>query len=368
MKKKRLKKFLIFTVTNSLMFSILILICIFIPAINVTVKTYYNALSSTFVGKKAEYQGVISLWNIDTFEGGSSSKSGFLMARAQEFEKQNKGAFIKVENLTVDEMISKLKNNEMPHIVSFGSGVGNYFEKQMLDLNQKFSSILKSNLYGAGLKDTKLLAVAWAVSGYSLISTSEKIEKVGFQYSNNLKELIFKLSYDKKVGKKSKHINSLTFGGNNYSNALNSFVNEFVQSPLSLSQDLILDDSYNVQTYYDAYCNFIENKASILYGTGRDLYRMNNRLSAGKLQDFVYEPLEKYTDLVQFISVLQSKSDIEKVCRRFVSFLLNKNSQEKLVGIGMCSARKNMQIYKNNMLEKLENSINENTKIKSAFI
>ena len=36
------------------------------------------------------FSGVIELWNVDTFEGGSVSRAAFLEKRAIEFEKKNK--------------------------------------------------------------------------------------------------------------------------------------------------------------------------------------------------------------------------------------------------------------------------------------
>lgn len=58
-----------------------------------------DKLVKKFFGEKTSYQGIITLWNIDTFEGGTVGKSYFLESVASRFEAQNKGALIKVENL-----------------------------------------------------------------------------------------------------------------------------------------------------------------------------------------------------------------------------------------------------------------------------
>ena len=42
----------------------------------------------------ATYNGVLSLWQIDTFEGGKGSRKQFLLSVAREFEKENQGVLI----------------------------------------------------------------------------------------------------------------------------------------------------------------------------------------------------------------------------------------------------------------------------------
>ena len=52
---------------------------------------------------KFEYQGVLTLWNVDTFEGGSGARSGWLEKKAIAFEKQNKGIYF--EHFTINFFI-----------------------------------------------------------------------------------------------------------------------------------------------------------------------------------------------------------------------------------------------------------------------
>ena len=48
----------------------------------------------------SEYKGIISLWQIDGFEGGSGSRKQFLLKVAREFEKKNNGVLVMVINHT----------------------------------------------------------------------------------------------------------------------------------------------------------------------------------------------------------------------------------------------------------------------------
>lgn len=365
--KKSKKKIFFVCITNLSLVLVLLAVILLIPTVHVIVKTYYGALSNKFIGQKAEYQGVIYLWNVDTFEGGSASKSSFLMKTAVNFEKKYKGALIKVDNLTTTEMFAKLKNGEKPHIISFGCGVGGFLSEEMLSFDEKLIKNHMENIASAGFQNQSLKAIAWAMSGYSLITTTEKLEKANADFKLAHKEQALSLSYDKKVGKKTRHIYSLTFGGNDYSSAMNLFSRAFSQSSEELAESGILDSAYRKQTSYQAYCSFIENKSTYLLATGRDIHRMQNRLTAGKVQDFLYQPFQEYTDLVQFISVVNSQPNIEKVCNQFVEYLVSQKVQENLSSIGMLSPLKNMNLYQNHFLKDLENSIDENTLIKSAF-
>ena len=76
-----------------------------------------NALNYSFNSEyQLNYSGVLELWNVDTFEGGSVSRTAYLEKRAQEFEKQNKGVFIQVKNITLEQLENNLKNNNIPTI------------------------------------------------------------------------------------------------------------------------------------------------------------------------------------------------------------------------------------------------------------
>ena len=69
---------------------------------------------------KFEYNGVIELWNVDTFEGGSVSRTTFIENRCVEFEKKHKGVLILVKNITLEQLELNLKSNKKPSIITFG--------------------------------------------------------------------------------------------------------------------------------------------------------------------------------------------------------------------------------------------------------
>ena len=71
-----------------------------------------------------DYMGILELWNVDTFEGGSVSRTAFLQKRAMEFEKQHTGTFIMVQSMTLEQVQLNIENGNLPDMISFGIGIG----------------------------------------------------------------------------------------------------------------------------------------------------------------------------------------------------------------------------------------------------
>ena len=365
--KKSKKKWIFVVISKMAIVSLLVGICFIAPTIAVVYHNKQKILEEKMFGNKSEYQGIITLWNVDTFEGGSSSRSGFLEGIATKFEKKNKGAYIKVENLTIDEMVACLKMGKTPNLYSFGTGVSHFLEQELIVVDASFEGEIRSNFLASGLKNGALKAIPWCVGGYSLISTTEKVQKAKGDEGKSLYEQAFELAFDTIYKKSTKHTYSITFGKNDYVDGLSVFSRTFTdKSAYELASAGKIDIKYNEQSPYDAYVNFISCKSSILLGTQRDLARMESRVSSGVEQDFLCEPLKEYTDLVSYISIVKSEDKVQRVCERFIKFLLSDEVQLLLKNIGMLSAT-NLDIYSDGTMDKLEDAITEKTIVKNAF-
>ena len=101
-----------FGIINLIFLSLLVAIFAVIPTIGVATKN--NLINKKFRGNANEYQGVISVWNVDTFEGGSSSKSDFLIKTGTLFAKDYNGIYFLVDNITPEEMVNNFANNIFP--------------------------------------------------------------------------------------------------------------------------------------------------------------------------------------------------------------------------------------------------------------
>lgn len=366
MKKKKVKKFIFVCLKKGMLISLVVSLFVFVPALTKAYKAREDALANKFIGKKAEHQGIITLWNVDTFEGGSASKTSFLESASLKFEKENKGAYINVENLSIDEFLSRVKQGCKSDLLSFGNGIQDYLKKDMQSLPSEVLSNVKSNFLSCGLDAGQLKAVPWVYSAYCLISSISRIEKAGKSFNNNLKELALNLSFDKKLKKSIKHTYSITFGGNEFSNAVNIFSREF---DVNLNDEVKMkniDKNYNKNTFYEAYVNFINGNASVLLGTNRDVLRMENRAFAGKETDVIYEPILSYTDLVQYISVLTTDSKKRNVCLDFIEFILSEKMQTQVKNIGLFSTTI-FNLYEDGIFKEIENKINEEMVVKNLF-
>jgi len=326
-----------------------------------------SLIHQKFFGKKAEYQGILRLWNIDSFEGGSNPKSSYLERMAMLFEKKNKGVYFMVENLSQDEVVASIKAGIYPDLVSFGTGMNKFFEGKERVLDDSLAINILQPFYSAGLLEGSLKAVAYMCGIYSLISTSERIEDALCDPNAPLSTLAFALSQDIEKRNETKHIYSLTFGKTEFTDAIEVFSRKFTDaSAYSLASSGILDKAYNAQSPYMAYENFILGKSNMLLGTQRDVFRMENRLQIGKEVDAIYEPLGEYTDLVQYFSVLVDEKSKYNTCCDFIKFVLSPAMQKELSRIGMFSVL-NKPIYENSPLADLERVIDSKIIVKSTY-
>lgn len=71
--------------------------------------------------KTGEKTVVLSLWNVDTFEGGKGSRTSFLGKVASAYEKQNGDTMIMVSSRTFEGAKAAIEQGELPDMISFGS-------------------------------------------------------------------------------------------------------------------------------------------------------------------------------------------------------------------------------------------------------
>ncbi len=247
-----------------------------------------TALSLFFVFqpfKKSEEQKTpvcLRLWNVDTFEGGKGSRSGFLKRVAGAYTKKT-GVSVLVSSLTNVGARDAFSKGDIPDLISFGIGA-------------EYPKDYAVNLYGfnekAFLFEEKRFAV-WCKGGYFIFSKKED----------------FSALTDKNT--------VVSDGGDNLPS---------VALALSGRQGKFL--SMDATT---AYVQFLNGKFEYMVGTQRDICRFET-----KGVDVHILPIEEYLDLYQCVSVTSSAYAAESV--EFVRFLLSEEMQKGLTSIGMASA------------------------------
>ena len=238
-----------------------------------------------------QYKTVITVWQIDTFEGGTGSRADFLSSAFKSLNAEGIIALVKTQ--TTESMEKAFKNGEIPDMISFGVGCGevmNYVREL------PFKSFSSGELGG------KYYAVPWCSGGYYLIAKSG---------DNRLIDGLIDSNSDKKADK------LIVSDGEN------------ILPVLSLKQLGITANAVYLPPK-DAYSRFLSEKNAVLLGTQRDIKRIEK-----KKDEFAVRPLEGYSDLVQYIAITTKNDDKYRYCKLAIERLLSEEVQKKLYKIGM---------------------------------
>ncbi|MBO4251601.1 MAG: hypothetical protein J5911_02950 [Clostridia bacterium] len=235
----------------------------------------------------AEYKGILTLWHIDTFEGGVGSRKQFLLSVSRGFEKENQGVLVMAMDYTVENAEKAMSEGKFPDLISYGAGVS-------------VSNLQPITLKGAGDMQTayngEVYALCWCRGGYCLIENPDFID-----------------------GKSA--TGKLVVSQGKYTNPLVAF---------ALSEKRQAD--FEILSPINAYIKFTAGKSKYLLGTQRDIHRLMVRG-----MDFTVTPLDGYNDLYQYISILSQDEKKAFYARKFAAYLVSDSVQSKLNKIGMMS-------------------------------
>lgn len=269
------------------------------------------------------YQGVLELWNVETFEGGSGSRSSWITARAAKFEQSHEGLFVHVTNLNVTQLQEKLDAGDTFDILCFSRGVGCLVQGLLQPYGGSVADI-KGNLLLSGEVDNTVYALPLYVGSYCLFAREAQLDA-----SKTLLSSALTNTYTRKVGKHTYNLAPLVCGFTDYNSPLSALAMSGGKGKVSVSEDV---------TQYSAYESFIGNKTAVtLLGTQRDLYRLGKREEMGKIEKLVYCPLVGYTDLVQYLAISSTCGDKLQSCTEFLQYAVSEASQQTLCNINMFS-------------------------------
>ena len=267
------------------------------------------------IGSFSNEKTILSVWQIDSFEGGIGSRRKFLEEIANSYEKIDKSTLFLVMSYTEEGAEENFKNGIYPDLISYGNGV---YPLGAIELDNG------NNFNGAKVGE-KCLGEVWARGGYYLI------ENLNFKGGNLEREEV----------------------------AVSSA--KFTQPIIALLEEGILNKDLKVLKPLDAYVRFVGGKCKYLLGTQRDIVRLEN-----KELNVKSTLLNNFSDLNQYVSVTTKDAVKREKAKDFVKFLLSKNQQEKLSKICMGSNYFNVQFDNENLNEL--NKINSKIKTISAFL
>lgn len=219
-------------------------------------------------------QRVVTVWNVDTFEGGKGSRTNFLRSVAREVEKERAGVYFLVSSYTAEGARAALGEGKAPDILSFGIGLDGFLER---------SKPLPDGFAG-GEVGGKCFAFPWCMGGYALFSLTDDFGAEGSC--------------------------AISAGGCN------------LPAVAALYADIRGEEIESLA----AYTGFLNGDFRYLLGTQRD----EQRFLARGLTVYRRE-LPAYNDLFCYISILGEGED----CTAFYEKLLSDGVQERLGEIGM---------------------------------
>jgi len=271
------------------------------------------------------YKGVLVLWHVDTFEGGSGSRAEFLKSRAIEFEKQNKGVLISVQSYTPQQVEQKLAQGERFDIISFSSGTGHLVADIVFPYTKALN--VRDDLLEGGKINGKVYALPWVFGGYLMCGFDQTLQKSKNDFSF---AQAFEFGYTKNDKNKTK-IPSLGVGFAQFNDPIHVLAMAgAVGGSQKWSNDVNL-------TSYQAYQGFLDKKYALLLGTQRDLSRLKLRRQQGRLEDVSFVYATGYTDLVQYFSFCDNGDGRGELSQLFMQFVTSDECQKKLEKIEMFS-------------------------------
>ena len=254
--------------------------------------------------KQQKSQEVIRIWHVETFEGGKKARIDFLKSVAKSIEVENINVLFMIQNVEPENLASEFEVDS-PDIISFGYGVGKIALPHLNNLNNTFS--VRDELIESGMFNNKLYAVPYLVGGYSM-----------FNHSANL---------------------------TNFYVGSNAYIH-----PERIYEKATLKPT-KTQTQYEAYKDFVSDKNSSLLGSTRDLFRVTNLNNIGRLSAMI-SPVDSYTDLIQYLGVLNNTLNTFNFIEKCLSF----NNQNKLVDYALFSSLYH-KLYNEGIYNDMENAI-----------
>lgn len=269
----------------------------------------------------ASYRGVVELWNVESFEGGVGSREAWIKGRAAKFEKLNTGLFVHVTTLTEGQLSQKLEQGDNFDIICFSRGVGSIIKDKLAPTEVNVGAV-RNNFLLSGQLNGVQYAVPLYTGAYCLFARAAMLPQT------QLLDNALSATFTRKVGKNNVTLQPLICGFTPYNSPLSALAMSGGRGNVNVSDEI---------TQYQAYERFLDNRTAVtLLGTQRDLYRLSQRETNGRIESLAFAPLGGYTDLVQYLGV-SAQTTAAQECRAFLEYLLAEQSQQTLVNVCMFS-------------------------------
>lgn len=285
------------------------MICVLLACcVTITFVFAYPSLNAQSWHKAPAQFGILRLWHIDSFEGGTGSRASFLSSAAKEFETKY-GWYVLVTAHSPESAKTAISEGSVPDLISFGT----YF-----DAAADYMLPLDGYEFNASSINGKTYAVPWCRGNYFLFGQQGSFSEI------------------------SENNTVISKGGNALVQAAAYFY--------GLSGEICSEPSVR------AYVDLINGKYKFMIGTQRDVYRFRTRNFNVDAQ-----PINTFNDLWQYIGVCSSDPAVYSACQDFIYYLLSEKTQKKLNKIGMFSAFFDIYGPSDGIMDKAEGTMPQHT-------
>lgn len=249
------------------------------------------ALKGKTKQENTAFQGVLRVWQIDSFDGGTGSRGAFLKTVAKQFEKKNAGVYVLLTVHSPESAAYAVEQGEVPDLVSFGVGT---------DFVADAAVELRGYKWNAGMIGGGTYAIPWCRGQYFLFTKQGDFSDVS---ANNL----------------------LVSQGKGGVPDLAAYLSG-------------IKGEYRTDEAVRAYVRFLQGECKYMLGSQRDIYRF---IARG--EEVTAKPLLAFSDLWQCAAICTSDAQRYAAAEAFLQLLLSDEVQDAVTRIGMLAVKK--QIY-----------------------
>ncbi len=296
-----------------------ILFLVFIPGV-IANRVHEDVYTIENREKAQRFKGSLTIWHVVTFKTGAMSGVGFLRERADKFEQSNAHLFIDVIGMTAQEAEERLKNGEIPDIVSYPLGFFTTGD-EFLQLEQP-ENLLES-FKNVGSYGEKIVALPYMADSYALISNETIMGELGIRLANEptIEEFFEVLSRIKENG-----ISGIALSDTgNSARALGLLRYE------TEGEGIKTFGEFGVVA--DGAESFLQGESGFYIAPFAEYEKLLESESAMSIEAI---GISDYTDLVQMISITATADDAKaQMCSEFVQNLFRDGVQGELSGMKM---------------------------------
>jgi ABC-type glycerol-3-phosphate transport system substrate-binding protein len=129
--------------------------------------------------KPPAWQGVLHLWQVNTWRVGQGSRTALVQSAAKRFEARHIGVYLEIENVTEEVLQNRLKAGELPDIVSFPDGWAGIDTGLLMELDSPAMPELSAPFRTAFNQDKR--ALPWMAGGQFVLINNAMCRSVGVE-------------------------------------------------------------------------------------------------------------------------------------------------------------------------------------------